>query len=110
MQEALAVYWDQAADFMWRLQFIQNRDTVSQEEREQFEWPLIAAYRNDPVGRLWWESVKPNMSPGNVRYVEALRAPNLRRAFVLGSSITELTNSLQQVRQVRLVVAIYPCR
>ena len=71
-EEALLVYWDMAADWMWRLQSIRNREQMDAEERAQFEWPFIMIYRNDPVGRLWWDSVRRNQPLDVVRYVEQL--------------------------------------
>ena len=72
IEDAVAVYWDMAADWMCRLQFLRNKDRMTAAEREQFEWPFISAYGGDPVGRLWWRIIKPNLAPQMVEYVDEL--------------------------------------
>jgi hypothetical protein len=77
MEDALIVYWDMASDWMFRLQFLESAEQMPANKRAAMEWPFIMTYKHDPVGRLWWESVKPHISLGNpsmARYVEELLA------------------------------------
>jgi hypothetical protein len=77
MEDALIVYWDMAADWMYRLQFLSNADRMSTDERAVFEWPFIMSYKHDPVGVLWWEGIKSQIrqaNPKQARYIEELLA------------------------------------
>ena len=59
------------------LQFLGNVDRMTAAQRAEYEWPFIMTYKHDPVGQLWWESLKPYFRLGNprrARYVEGLFA------------------------------------
>ena len=80
MEDALIVYWDIASDWMYRLQFLGRVGRMTADERAEYEWPFIMMYKHDPVGQLWWESVKPYISlgaPSQAHYVEELLARDL---------------------------------
>jgi hypothetical protein len=52
-------------------------DRMDADERAKFEWPFIMTHKHDPVGRLWWESIKQHISlaiPNQGRYIEELLA------------------------------------
>lgn len=49
-EEALLVFWDQAADWMCRLQFIRNQGRMTPGERKTYEAPFIEGYSADPIG------------------------------------------------------------
>jgi hypothetical protein len=77
MEDALIVYWDISSAWMNSLQFLGRFSRMTADERLEYEWPFIMLYKHDPVGQLWWESVKPNFSlgaPSQARYVEELLA------------------------------------
>jgi hypothetical protein len=71
-EEAQTVFWDMAADWMCRLQFIRNIDHMNPEERLVFETPFVQGYSSDPIGRLWWETMKSIQPPNVIDYVERL--------------------------------------
>jgi hypothetical protein len=73
-EEAQTVFWDMAADWMCRLQFIRNIDQMNPEERLVFEAPFIQGYLLDPIVRLWWETMKSIQPPNVIGYVEELLA------------------------------------
>ena len=77
MEDALIVYWDMTSQWMNHSIFLGNIDRMTADERAWFEWPFIMVYKHDPVGQIWWESIKLFYRRGNpkqARYIEELLA------------------------------------
>ena len=73
-EEAFRVYWTQHAWWHTRANVIPYLDQLSPGERTEFDNNTRSALGGNAVGRLWYESMKAQLNPDAVRYVDELLA------------------------------------
>ena len=72
-EEAYTLFSEQMAWWNYRSQVIAYVDELPDGERIQFD-AAIARFFGHPVASLWYETLKPTLSPDAVRYVDAVMA------------------------------------
>jgi len=70
MEEAMAIIWDQLAWWQYRDQVVQNIEDLSAGERHQFDAGIVVSYGRSSTRSLWYRTVKSNLNPVTVRYVD----------------------------------------
>ena len=77
-EEAYSIFSEQMAWWNYRSQVIAYVDELPEGERIQFD-EAIRRFFGHPVASLWYETLRPTLSPEAVRYVDetlARRLPN----------------------------------
>ena len=73
-EEANGLWWEQLAFWQNRVQAIPYIGEMTTGQRIHLDTVLRTQYGRTPVPRLWYETVKPQMDPDAVRYVDNLLA------------------------------------
>lgn len=73
-EETWVLYFDQYAAWLHQTQSIPHVDALTPGERAAFDAGMRSMYTRHPLGRFWYETVKSELNPDAVRYVDNLLA------------------------------------